>query len=45
MPGGLIPIEEHLRADDPPSDAVLLIRGGPLAAEKLVEHALRQARD
>lgn len=45
MPDGLIPIEEHLRPDDPPNDTVLLIRGGPLAAEKLVEHALRQARD
>lgn len=41
----LEPIEHHLRVEDPPSDAILLIRGGPIAVEKLVEHARRQERE
>ena len=41
----LEPIESHLRDDDPPDDAVLLLRGGPVTVEKLVEHAARQLRD
>lgn len=41
----LEPIEGHLRAHDIGDDTVLLIRGGPLTAEKLVEHAERQKRD
>ena len=42
---GLEPIEAHLRDEDPPAGAVLVIRGGPLSVEKLVEHAARQARE
>ena len=41
----LEPIESHLRLHDVGDDTVLLIRGGPLTAEKLVEHAARQARE
>jgi hypothetical protein len=41
----LEPIEAHLRSHDVGDDTVLLIRGGPLTAEKLVEHAARQARE
>lgn len=41
----LEPIEGHLRSHDVGDDTVLLIRGGPLTVEKLVEHAHRQARD
>lgn len=41
----LEPIESHLRDDDPPDDAVLLLRGGPVTVEKLVEHAARQLRE
>ena len=29
----------------PPDDAVVVVRGGPIAAEKIVEHARRQARE
>ncbi len=42
---GLEPIEAHLRDEAPPADAVVVIRGGPLSVEKLVEHAVRQARE
>jgi hypothetical protein len=41
----LEPIEGHLRSHDIGDDTVLLIRGGPLTVEKLVEHAQRQMRD
>jgi hypothetical protein len=41
----LEPIEGHLRSHDIGDDTVLLIRGGPLTADKLVEHAQRQARE
>lgn len=41
----LEPIEGHLRAHDVGDDTLLLIRGGPLTVEKLVEHARRQARE
>jgi hypothetical protein len=41
----LDPIEAHLRSDAVADDTVLLIRGGPLTAEKLVEHAQRQMRE
>lgn len=33
----------HVRDETPPDDAVLVVRGGPLTAEKIVEHAARQA--
>lgn len=39
------PIEGHLRSHDVGDDTVLLIRGGPLTVEKLVEHAERQMRE
>ena len=42
---GLEPIEAHLRDEEPPAGAVLVIRGGPLSVERLVEHAIRQARE
>lgn len=42
---GLEPIETHLRDEEPPDGAMLVIRGGPLSVEKLVEHAVRQARE
>ncbi len=38
-------IEQHLRAGPLPDDAFLLLRGGPVTVEKLVEHASRQARE
>lgn len=43
--GDLEPIEPHVRDEVPPDDAHVVIRGGPVAAEKIVEHALRQARE
>jgi hypothetical protein len=43
--GGREPIEPYVRDEAPPDDAVVVVRGGPIAAEKLVEHALRQARE
>lgn len=36
------PIEPLVRDEEPPDDAVVVIRGGPIAAAKIVEHALRQ---
>jgi hypothetical protein len=41
----LEPIEGHVRSHAVADDTVLLIRGGPLAVEKLVEHAQRQMRE
>jgi hypothetical protein len=41
--GGLQPIEPYLRGEIPPECAVLVVRGGPLTLEKIVEHAARQA--
>ena len=38
-------IEAYLRRESPPDNAVVVVRGGPLAAEKFVEHARRQARE
>lgn len=37
-------IDEYLRDEVPPDDAVVVVRGGPIAAAKLSEHARRQAR-
>jgi hypothetical protein len=39
------PIEPYVRTEVPPDDAIVVVRGGPIAAEKIVEHALRQARE
>jgi hypothetical protein len=39
------PIESYLRSEEPPDDAFVVVRGGPIAAEKIVEHARRQARE
>jgi hypothetical protein len=41
----LDPIEQYLRGEEPPDGVVLLIRGGPVTVEKLVEHARRQERE
>jgi hypothetical protein len=43
MPGE--PVEPHVRSEVPPDDVIVIVRGGPIAAEKIVEHALRQARE
>ena len=40
----LDPIEPFLRIEEPPDDTVVILRGGPIAVEKIVEHALREAR-
>ncbi len=40
--GALVPIEPHVRDEDPLDDTVVVIRAGPLTVEKLVEHATRQ---
>lgn len=39
------PIEPYVRSEMPPDDAVVVVRGGPVAPEKIVEHAQRQARE
>ncbi len=36
------PIEPLIRDEPPPDDAVVVVRGGPLTAQKVVEHAARQ---
>lgn len=36
------PIEPLIRSEDPPDEIVVVIRGGPIAVEKIVEHARRQ---
>ena len=36
------PIESLIREEATPDDAVVVIRGGPIAAEKIGEHARRQ---
>ena len=41
----LKPIEQYLRPEVPPDDAIVVVRGGPIAAEKIAEHAAREARD
>ena len=38
----LLPIEAELRTEEPPDDTVLIVRGGPMTAEKLLEHAQRE---
>lgn len=37
--GVLVPIEPHVRDEDPLDDVIVVIRAGPLTVEKLVEHA------
>jgi len=39
------PIEPYLRPERPPDDAIVVVRGGPITAEKIVEHVVRQARE
>lgn len=36
------PIEPLIRVEEPPDDAVVVIRGGPINVAKIVEHAVRQ---
>lgn len=38
----LRPIEDELRDGAPPPDAIVVVRGGPLTVQKLVEHARRE---
>lgn len=45
MTAELDPIEGYLRDESPLDDAVVVVRGGPVAVEKFVEHARRQARE
>lgn len=45
MTAELDPIEGYLRDEIPVDDAVVVVRGGPVAVEKFVEHARRQARE
>ena len=39
------PIEGYLRDEEPPDDAVVVVRRGTIAPAKVVEHAQRQARE
>ena len=41
----LDPIEPFLRDEQPPDDAIVVVRGGPVTAEKFIEHAAREARE
>jgi hypothetical protein len=41
----LEPIESHLRSYAVADETVLLLRGGPLTVDKLLEHARRQMRE
>jgi hypothetical protein len=41
----LPPIEPHLREEGLVDNDTLVVRAGPLIAQKLLEHALRQQRD
>ncbi|CAN5562159.1 hypothetical protein BH23ACT3_BH23ACT3_02180 [soil metagenome] len=41
----LEPIEGYLRNEAPVDEAVVVVRGGPVAVEKFIEHARRQARE
>ncbi len=36
------PIEPFIRLEAPPDEIVVVIRGGPISAEKIVEHSTRQ---
>jgi hypothetical protein len=36
------PIEPLIRTEEPPDSTVVVVRAGPLTAEKIVEHAERQ---
>lgn len=44
-PSQFEPIEAHLREETPPTDATVVVRGGPLTVEKFVEHSARQERE
>ena len=37
--------QQYLRQEIPPDDVIVVIRGGPIVAERIVEHAAREARD
>lgn len=41
----LDPIEPFLRNEEPPDDTIVVVRAGPIAAAKIVEHAVREARE
>ena len=36
------PVESFIRAEEPPDDTLVVVRAGPLTAEKIAEHATRQ---
>jgi hypothetical protein len=36
------PVESLVRSEAPPDAAVVVVRGGPIAAQKVAEHAQRQ---
>ena len=36
------PIEPFVRGEPSPDDAIIVVRAGPLTAQKIVEHAVRQ---
>jgi hypothetical protein len=36
------PVGRPIRSERTPDDAVVVVRGGPIAADKIVEHARRQ---
>ncbi len=38
----LAPIEASIRDEEPPGDAILVIRAGPVTVEKILEHARRE---
>jgi len=38
----LTPIEPSIRDEEPPDDAILVIRAGPVTVEKILEHARRE---
>lgn len=39
------PIERYLRVESIDDDMIVVVRGGPVTAEKFLEHAVRQARE
>ncbi len=34
-------LRRHVRDEQPPADAVIVVRGGPASPERLLEHAIR----
>ena len=38
-------IEPFLRVEEPPEDTVVVLRWGPIAIDKIVQHAVRETRE